>query len=382
MAQDPNRTQRHAVFDYRPPLSLRLIKGTLIALIGAAAACVAYTVYWFYVASAFRDGLPAWIERTAGPNATLAYRQLEISGYPFQFRLILTEPLLDAPALPAWANKPVKWKASRVTAMMAPWNWSRFTVDLAGVHEFDLPAEAGRRNLRANARQFLTETVLRNDGLPETMQVNVVRLRVEEGASSTPPLWSAGAAQVFARRLFPPVDAADKPTFTLQLRLQDVRLPPGDLPLGRDVTRLAGDIKVVGRLSDPLSTGDLATWRDAGGTVDFVVNEARYGPLSMTANGTAALDAALQPMAAMTANVQGLFPAIDALRDRDLIRSRDAAMAKVVLGVMARPGDNGVPTISLPFTIQDGKLSAASIALMDVPPIPWPNEDTRPRFIR
>ena len=112
------------------------------------------------------------------------------------------------------------------------------------------------------------------------------------------------------------------------------------------------------------------------------MSESRYGPLAMTANGTAALDAALQPMAAMTANVQGLFPAIDALRSKELIRSRDAAMAKMVLSVMSRPGENGVPTISLPFTLQDGKLSAATVPLMDVPPIPWPKEQGRPRIVK
>jgi hypothetical protein len=50
---------------------------------------------------------------------------------------------------------------------------------------------------------------------------------------------------------------------------------------------------------------------------------------------------------------------------------------------MARPGENGAPTISLPFTVQDGKLFAASMPLLDVPPIRWPERaDTRPRFMR
>jgi hypothetical protein len=196
-------------------------------------------------------------------------------------------------------------------------------------------------------------------------------------------LWTAGRGHAVARRLFPAGDPIDKPTFTLRLQLQDVRLPPGDPPLGRDVARLAGEVKVLGRLADPTSVEELVTWRDAGGTLEFTVTESRYGPLAMTANGTAALDAALQPTAAMTANVQGLFPAIDALREKGLIRSRDAGMAKVVLGVMARPGENGQPTISLPFTIQDGKLSAGPVPLMDVPPIQWSKtQDNRPKFLR
>jgi hypothetical protein len=384
MAREPISPQpRPAVFDYRPPLVLRLIKGSLMSLIVTAMVCVAYTVYWFYVASTFRDGLPAWIEQMAGPGATLTYRQLEIAGYPFQFRLILTEPLLDAPALPAWGDKPVTWKASRIVAMMAPWNWDRFTLDLAGSHELDLPAEHGRQHLFARAQSFKTDTELNDDGRPETLDVHVATLRIQESAGASEPQWAAARGEAHARRLFPKDDPIDKPTFELKWQLHDVRLPPGDLPLGRDVARFAGEMRILGKLADPTSTEELAKWRDAGGTVEFSVAESKYGPLSMTANGTAAFDAALQPMAAMTANVQGLFATIDALRARDIVRSRDAAMAKVVLGVMSRPGENGQPTISLPFTIQDGKLSAAMLHLMDVPPIKWPEKkNERPRFIR
>src|SRR5262249_34487084 len=106
MALDPYRRPekpappRHPVFDYKMPLSLRLIRLSLFSLVGFAVFSILYTAYWFYVASAFRDGLPAWIERLGGPGATLSYRQLEIAGFPFQFRLILHEPLLDAPAMP------------------------------------------------------------------------------------------------------------------------------------------------------------------------------------------------------------------------------------------------------------------------------------------
>ena len=91
-----------------------------LRLVGFAIFSVAYTGYWFYVASAFREGLPAWIERLAGNGATLAYRQLEIAGYPFQFRLIFHEPLLDAPAFPALGGKPMRWNGARAMATMAP----------------------------------------------------------------------------------------------------------------------------------------------------------------------------------------------------------------------------------------------------------------------
>ncbi|MCD6075283.1 MAG: hypothetical protein K0Q70_2166, partial [Rhodospirillales bacterium] len=131
------QSPRHPVFDYRPPLTLRLIRWFLLGLVAFAVLSIAYTAYWFSVASAFRDGLPAWIERLGGAGATLAYRQLEISGYPFQFRLIFHEPALDAPAMPALAGKPLRWRAGRIVASMPPWNFNAYTIDLAGDHRID-----------------------------------------------------------------------------------------------------------------------------------------------------------------------------------------------------------------------------------------------------
>ena len=374
---------RHPVYDYKPPLTLQLIRWFLFGLVGFAAFSVAYTAYWFYVASAFRDGLPAWIERLGGAGATLAYRQLEIAGYPFQFRLIFHEPLFDAPALPALAGKPLRWSAGRVVATMAPWNFNRYAIDLAGDHRVDWPAERGPRTTRLGAAEFLVRTDMRDDGLPGELRFDIARLRIAEGSANSDPLWMAARARIDAERLFPEGDIATQPTFRLDFRIEDARIPPGDFPLGRDVGRLVGAAQVIGPLSDPTNASGLQVWRDGGGIVEYTINEAKYGPLTVEATGTAALDDALQPITAGTAKAEGLFAAIDALRERDIVRSRDAAMAKVVLGVLSRPNDKGVPTISLPFSIQNQKLHAGPVALLDVPPVQWPQRPgARPQILR
>jgi hypothetical protein len=365
-------------------MTLRLIRAALFALIAFGVFSVVYTAYWFYVARAFREGLPAWIEQLAGNGATLAYRQLEISGYPFEFRLIFHEPLLDAPALPALGGKPLRWRSSRITALMPPWNFRHYSIDLAGDHRIDWPADRATRIVNLTAGEFLVRTDMRSDGLPGRAEFDVARLRIAEGASNADPLWQVGRARVAMRRLFPETDIEIKPTFKMEFRLEDVRLPPGDLPLGRDVARFTGEASIVGELTNAASADELSRWREAGGIVEYTLNEGRYGPLVLNANGTAALDDSLQPMTAGTAKVEGLFPAIDALRARDLVRSRDAAMAKVVLGVLSRPGENGgASSISLPYSIQGQKLYVGPVPLMDVPTIQWPQPRVpQPRIVR
>src|SRR5690606_27322908 len=160
---------------------------------------------------------------------------------------------------------------------------------------------------------------MRDDGLPGLAHFDIARLSISDGTASADPLSFVSRAKLNAQRLFPEGDVATKPTFSFDFELEDPPIPPGDFPLGRAGARLTGAANIIGTLADPTNTEGLSVWRDAGGIVEFTLNQAKYGPLTVEATGTAALDDSLQPITAGTAKVEGLFPAIDALRDRDLI---------------------------------------------------------------
>jgi hypothetical protein len=97
------------------------------------------------------------------------------------------------------------------------------------------------------------------------------------------------------------------------------------------------------------------------------------------ATGTVALDGRMQPVGAFTARIQGFFEAVEALRARGLIRGRDASMAKLVLGAMARPAPGGgPPVLSLPVTLQDRVLYAGPVALVRLPELRWPGQPPTP----
>jgi hypothetical protein len=50
---------------------------------------------------------------------------------------------------------------------------------------------------------------------------------------------------------------------------------------------------------------------------------------------------------------------------------------------MSRPGPNGAPVISLPFSIQGQKLFVGPVPLLDVPTIQWPQpRNGRPQVVR
>jgi hypothetical protein len=198
---------------------------------------------------------------------------------------------------------------------------------------------------------------------------------------------SANSATIASRRLLPGKERinspAKTPTFVLQAKLQGLLLPQFlDLPLGHNIQELSSELKIIGDLAPSSSVANLAQWRDAGGIIEIDVIEGTYGTLKTHATGTVALDKDLQPLIAMSARFQGFFPAVNAFKDAGYIRSGDAAMAKLVLGVLSKRDRKGVRSISLPLTLQDGQLSAGPVPLMAIPAIDWGEDPPPPEGIR
>ncbi|NQV56152.1 MAG: DUF2125 domain-containing protein [Rhodospirillales bacterium] len=383
-APPQSSSPRHAALDYRPPLSLRLIRRGLQTVVAFAVLGVIYTVYWFVIATQLKDGMTSWIQAQAGPGFRFEQKRVEISGFPTKFRIVMSNPRFVLSRLSEAADGDKwEWRAVRFTGEMRPWNFDRFVFDLSGNHEINISSKRSTLALQGSAKTFRVEAGFHDDGLPADVELKLGALSLNTLAGNS--LLSIADASVNVRRLFPDRASAKTPTFALKLGIKDLRLPPGlNLPLGPIVSRLSAEMKVLGAIfqpgavdafAQPDAVDALGHWRDEGGVVEVARIEAKYGPLDIQANGTIALDDAMQPMVAMTARARGFFPTVDALKNAKLIRSRDAAMAKLVLGALAeRPKNGGAPAISLPLTIQNGFLFAGPIKLLKMPPIKWPQK--------
>jgi len=374
MARKPNKggAPRHAALDYRPPLTLRLIRYGLIGIVAAAVIGVAYTGYWFFLASNLKDGIGQWVQARAGAGVQVSQKRIEISGFPLALRVIMTDPRIAFSGFSeAGEGDRWEWRAQKLIAHMAPWNLGRISVDLAGSHELDIAAGRTRQSFQGKAARLSVVADLHGDGLPASVRLSAEALTIT--ARSGAKFAAAAGAEIFAERLFPSEVTAKTPTFDLDIRIRGLQLPAGlRLPLGRDVRQLNLLAKILGRLKIPATVDAIGRWRDEGGIVEVERLETRYGPLYVRANGTLALDAAMQPVGAMTAKARGFFQTVRALRDAGHIRSRDAAMARVILGALARkPKAGGPASISLPLSIQERKLYAGPVRLMDMPVIKW-----------
>ena len=156
----------------------------------------------------------------------------------------------------------------------------------------------------------------------------------------------------------------------LDIEFENVVLPPRvRAPLGRTIARLAVDGTVIGNFPAGPPADALAAWSAAGGRIDPSHIAARWGALSVDAEGTLTLDDELRPLAAMTAKIEGYAEVLKALAKTGAMKARDASFATTALGLLAKPGPNGRLVLTVPVTAQNGTLYVGPLALFKLAPV-------------
>ncbi len=132
-------TQRHAALEYQPPKLFKVFRNFFVLGIVVVMTAVGYTLYWFVIATNLKDAVTNWIVARAQQGITASYSQIEIGGFPSNFRVVLTDPKLHTANFAAAGQSEQGaekwfWQGQRVVAEMKPWNFKKFSVDLSGVH--------------------------------------------------------------------------------------------------------------------------------------------------------------------------------------------------------------------------------------------------------
>ena len=349
-----------------PPGTPAAVKVVLAGLVIVAVVAVVYVIFWFYMASSYRDAIGDWAEARRGEGLEVRYARLEMSGFPFMIRATLEKPGLGA----LRAGAPWRWDGARAIGEARPWSPGRVRIMLAGAHRITWTRHGAPVRYRGSAEELTAEFVLDAGGRRQGW-LDIGGL-VLNGESGEPEI---AVARAHAEAWRTTATSADHLTATAEVSLDasGLRLPRGlSLPFGNRVGAIALKASLMGHIAPGRLPDSLAAWRDSGGTLEVHQLAVTYGPLSGRVTGTLALDAALQPIGALTAKLGGFFDAVDGLRKAGLVGARQAVMAKVVLGVFAkRPPGGGAATLNAPLTIQDRRLYVGPVDLAEVPAIRW-----------
>jgi hypothetical protein len=172
----------------------------------------------------------------------------------------------------------------------------------------------------------------------------------------------------------PPAAGAETRSAAFSFKLEAVALPPTvRWPLGNTIGEIAAEGAVEGAVpsAQPLLPW-VGAWRDGGGSLQIQHMALTWGPLSLAASATLALDDQLQPMGAGTSRLTGYGATLDALAAGGTISRSAATAAKAVLSLLAgTPGDGDSADVDVPLTLQYRTLSMRQVPLLRLPEIDW-----------
>ncbi len=219
--------------------------------------------------------------------------------------------------------------------------------------------------------------------LPFTAQT----LRVTLPLAAEPPTLDATAA---ALRIGAPSSLTAVQSFGLHLVLSaaatgfravasGITLPQSgrSWPLGAQVAAASVTGTITSGGTGPAETADLAAraaaWRDRGGRVDVQQFALRWGSLAVAGTARLHLDRALQPAGEGEAQLAGYAPALDRMREADILTAPTVAAAKAVLSLLARPAaGTGEAEVTVPLSLSARTVAIGAIPLLRLPPVDWP----------
>lgn len=361
------------MLEWRAAPGVAMRRVVIFAVLVVVAVVAGYAVYWQAAANTLAEGIERWAEQRRAEGYEIAYGAPEIGGFPFRLEARLEAPVITAPPGPrSW-----RWQGPPLLLHARPWAPLDAEASAPGRHDVEIGSGEAARRFVVDAATATGLASFGTDGrLAEATITLADLLATEDG-------WEDRTLLAEAAELHVEPGAADadhtEPSLGFRIALAGVVLPPDAAnPLGREVQKLEADGAVMGRIpGDVPGGGDtlrdaLSLWRDDGGTLELTRIVAWWGKLELTGSATFALDAALQPIGAMSATIAGHEATIDALVAAGTVSPRDGSLAKILLAVLSKPSPvDGAPELTAPLTLQDGWLWVGPARLIRLPVIAW-----------
>lgn len=324
----------------------------------------AYTVYWRHVAAELEAGIAAWAEAERAAGRTISFSDGSIEGFPFAFRREFRDLHHIQPA----ADGEITVKAVSVTAGMRPWDLRTIDAETAQpvVATF---AAASRPQLRMMVVAGEGRIILRPDGRLAAVRFSGRKVLLDDGAATLQ------GESLSASFTLPPLTPRDhrSPLIDFDLAIDNLILPT-DRRLLTDgsVTQAVLAGVVLGPVpADLPPDAALAQWAREGGTVEISRFALAQAPLAIEGEGTLALDHNLQLLGALTIRARGLPETIDLLAANGMIDAGPARTGRLMAEGLAKPDDQGVKTVNVSLTLQEGYVWLGPIKLIPLPALVW-----------
>jgi hypothetical protein len=320
-----------------------------------------YSALWLFLAHRVERAVDTYMAKQREQGVALSVATETLEGFPFRIELRLTGVVADGlPRMPKG-----RLTVPTAFAWAHPWQLDEWRFGLLGGTSVELPQ--GRITfglLGGRAGQLLGPGGIPGGDLAEFHLDNLAMSRDEH-------VVKISRANLSLR--LPPTapQAHEEPLFSMTFQAHKIDLPTAVAPLGQQIEHLQLDGTWRGSLASGKLPDALAGWRDDGGTIDVQSVDLGWGPLTLSADGTMALDKDLQPVGAFSARIMGYDAVLDALIASGAIKPNEAGLARMGLSMMALRGADGTPQLKTPVTIQDDALFLGPARLAKLGRIDW-----------
>jgi hypothetical protein len=324
---------------------------------------------WFYGAQKIRTALDEKIQfHQHHSHAQITHQGMEIGGFPFGFHIKIKSPSVKI-SHGHFHQFTATWEGEGLHFHLYPWNWKELKGRLEGAHHM--------RVFTGTPLTSLVELHLHDAGLVASL---TRRGRLSEGTltgiqaqvvvknNPYPTLIDQG--QITLYRGTQVSDQKRRAMWGTKIQCHGVHLPILPLtPLGQTIQEVSIDSFL---LKPDLPFRDwadfLQAWREEEGALELNRCHLSWGPVTLGLNGTLSVDQNLRPMGSMSASVSGFAEAIDALVTNGIMDKGDGRVGKLALSLLAnQENKEGPPSVSLPITAQDGRLTVGPLMFMPLP---------------
>jgi hypothetical protein len=332
---------------------------TLGGVVLLAIAAGLHGAIWWWATAELERRAAAWVAARGAEGIAVRHGPPARGGWPWQARLSL-------PGVVAVGQHPsgvpVELRAEAVELAVSFVEPRLLRIAVPGAFALDVAPVLAARGRSA---RLVAEVPLAGGGpsrlLAEALEVD----------------WGSDALAVARLDLTVARDAraaAEMPALAVSLAAVGVRLPAAvPAPLGREVARAEMQVQVVGQVPSGPPRAVAAAWRDAGGHLQLPLLRLDWGPGSLNADATLALDAALQPSGAGRVRIAGAGSALDRLAAGGWVAPQAAQAGRTMAMVLQRsPAGGGPPVVELPLALQDRVLRMGRFVLWHAPELVLP----------
>jgi len=349
----------------RRPLRLGLILTAALVVAGAAS----YTAYWLIAAGQLKDGVARWTEEARAQGLAASWQSIRVGGYPFAFRVRLTEPRVVDEAV----NPAAELSGPLMLASARPWDlnvWQTLAPQgLKATLRDPAKPPAGQPLVRVSVDASSGAVSVASDGAV-TVWLTLDGANAETGSEPADRVAARTANGWLVLPARPPHSHTER-YLGFGADLYGLTVPQAPSPFGRTIDNLSIGLTVKGMIPAGPVRQSAEAWRQSGGTIELDHFRLFWDALGVTGTGTAALDRELQPVGAFSGAIEGYDKLIAAMVVAGRMRAGDASLAAVALSLLAKSGPDGKLSISTSFTIDKGEMYLGPAKLGKMPRIAW-----------